>query len=241
MTDSTFLALIDEAVKSRIFYKFKGAMGFSDPDTDGSIWPKAIALRKRAEKLGADKVEFFNIWRSSTSYSFKRANTVLALKGLDVPNMVDSGTKNYKFVPRDLKYSIWFWSQYKDRLNKIEESFIFWDYRNPKLDLILDEYYPLPMDIMTGETIYEVSNEELFNKGNFHVLRLDLTLEAFILDPDDVDQRSSPTITSISLNIEESSKSPNYVTLFSGIVEEGSQVGLFEGVEGAESVIKTSI
>lgn len=241
MSDPTFLALIDEAIKARIFHKFKGFMNFVDLDTDGSIWPKAIALRKRAEKLGADKVEFFNVWRSNTSYSFKRANTVLALKGLDVPNMIDAGTVNYKFVPRDLRYSIWFWSQYKDRLNKVEESFMFWDYRNPKLDLILDEYYPLPMDIMTGETTYEVSNEEIFSKGNFHVLRLDLTLEAYILDPDDVDQRSAPAITKISLNIEESSKAPNYVTLYSGTVAEGKQVGLYQDLQGSESVIKTGL
>lgn len=208
-----FLTLLDKAVRVKLYYKFKDFMGFEDINKDSMIQPKDIAQRKRAEKEEANKLEFFNLWRNSTSQALYRERPVVAIQGIAVPNMEGAGGYIYKFNSRDLHYSSWFWSEDKDKLNKVESVFSFWNFRDPKLNIMVDTYYPLDMDIMIGDTSYESSGEVQYTKGKIYILRVDFTVEGWILNPEDVKEETAKQIDQILVNISDSTKAPEFVSL----------------------------
>lgn len=238
MADS-FLTTIDVALKARLFYKIKRHLDILSVNDDCVVWPKEYALRKVSEKRGNDLVEFFNLWRTSSRKAPERERTSVAIGGFNLARSNGTGCTNYRLIPMDLSYSFWVWSEFKNKLNLLEEQFYFWSYKNPKLDMKLDGLYNLNMDIFPVSSSYETTDP--FNKGLVHILQGNLVLEAWVIDPDTYTQENVPQIERILLNLEESTNAPNYVEIFNGVVIEGKQKGLEESLQATDLVTKTQL
>jgi hypothetical protein len=209
---SSFIQVIDKAVRALIFTKFGDIMNFADVNTGVVLWPKDVALRKVSEKRGADVSEFANVWRTATKPSWQRMRTAVARTGINVyyiDPVTQEQVRNVKAQPVDLEYDMWFWSMDRNLLDLVSERYIFWQHANPNLSA---NYYPgggataLPLeyDLHFGDIVDE-TDYGIFDKGKHHVIRMPITLDGWIFD-----YITTGTITSIRLciydrdNLEES-------------------------------------
>ena len=225
MSDS-FLTTLDFAVKTRLFYKIKNHLGITDLNTDCVVWPKEYALRKMSEKRGADSVEFFNLWRTSVVKSMGRERTSVATTGLNLGRPDGSGIYNLRLIPVDTFYSMWVWSESKNVINVLEEQFLFWVYKNPKLNLKIDDF-PVSFAVHPIQTSYEVMDP--YNKGLVYVLQCDFQVDAWVLDPDSNFNENVPRITRIQLDVAESDI-PLFVDVWEGKAASIHDSGLGEDV-----------
>jgi len=174
-----FLTLLDQAMRVRIWNKFSTDMGITNMNTDSAIWTKGIALRKISEKRGKDNMEFFNIFRDTTAYSWRRNSTVAARRGFQFIDTSGSASLVVT-VPVDLTYNVWFWSKDRNKLNTVSERFLFWQQQNPNLDLYLNGTYPLEIDLGFGEIVDESEIDAQYYKGEYFVIRCPIKLESWI-------------------------------------------------------------
>jgi hypothetical protein len=188
----TFLKDIDEALRSVVYTKFLDNMGFSSNESDDVIfYPKEIAQRIISEKRGVATLEFANIWRIGTNVDWTRQRTPLARRGLygayvdgEAPSSEVSGEKialfTAKTVPATLDYNIWFWSQDRDKLNAVTETYLFWQHVNPNLDIYYNDVYPLEFDLHFGEIIDESDLPSMFEIGRYFVIRVPIRVEGWV-------------------------------------------------------------
>jgi len=189
---SSFLKVIDEAFRSAIYAKFQDDMGFSSIESNDVIfYPKEVAQRIIAEKRGVATVEFANVWRAGTNIDWSRQRTPVARRGLygsyidgEAVSSEISGTKiglfNAKAVPATLDYNIWFWSQDKDKLNSVTETYMFWKHVNPNLDVYYNDIYPLEFDLHFGEIVDESDIPSMIEIGKVFVIRVPVRIEGWV-------------------------------------------------------------
>ena len=185
----TNLKLMDEAVRQYIFTRFQTIMEFTDENRDVAFWPKDVALRHIAEKRGETDVEFANVWRTSVGRAIDRQKTSIGRHGIQVA--YTDGAKTdvglVKAMPADLEYSVWFWSKDRDKLNRVTESMLFWKQQNPNLDMVytfLTTDFPLEYDMLFGQIVDESPIEQMFDRGLYHVMRFDFTVQGWVFDTD---------------------------------------------------------
>jgi hypothetical protein len=190
----SFLKAIDEAMRTLIFTTFGEDMEFSSLESDDVIlYPKEIAQRFIAERREENVVEFANLWRESTRVSWKRQRTPVARQGIygsyvdgEAPSSDVSGEKialdTIKAVPADLNYNVWFWSQDKDKINKVAETYLFWKQNDPNLDLYYKATYPLEFDLhfTEGEIVDESDLPHIFEIGRIFVARIPITVDGWV-------------------------------------------------------------
>ena len=190
----TFIKVIDEAVRSLVFTKFGDDMGFSSIESDDVIlFPKEVAQRVIAEKRGVNEVEFANVWREATNIDWSRQRTPLARHGVwgsyvdgESPASGISGERialvNAKAVPGTFDYGIWFWSQDKDKVNAVTETYMFWPQDDPNLSLILNDIYPLEFDLHFGEILDESDLPTIFEVGRLFVIHIPLKVDGWVFN-----------------------------------------------------------
>jgi len=169
-------------------------MGFSSIEGDDVIiFPKEIAQRQIAERRGENVIEFANLWREVTANDWSRQRTPVARDGIhvayqdgDAPSgLTDEKTSvvTVKAMPVTLEYSIWFWSQDKDKLNQVSEEYLFWQHQNPNLDIYYNDFYPVEFDLVRfGEIVDESNLPNMFEEGRVFVIRCPLVVEAWVFD-----------------------------------------------------------
>jgi hypothetical protein len=179
----SFLKVIDLGLQATVYAKFQTTMGITSLTNDTALWPKALALRKIAEKRGAVTMEFINVWRVLTAPDPRRSRTAVAVDG--IPLQYTSAEKlvitNTQAVAVNLDYNIWFWSKDKDKLNAIAQECMFWKYNNPVVSINYDGTYPLDFFLHLGEVIDESPLEGAYDRGTYFVIRVPLTLEGWLL------------------------------------------------------------
>lgn len=232
--EASWLTCLDQLMRLRWFHKFKDILRYSDPNIDSVKAPFEIAQRDVAEKKGENWVEFFNIWSSAPEFDDERSRATIADSGAYMQKLAGAGIKNYRFVPADLKYSVWVWTQYKNRLQRIASRFLFWRYQNPLLDVIVDNAYHMPMILQLDGITDESNFSQKYERGKIFVYRFDFILKGWVLD-EDTPVDGTKIIKSIQLNISDSTKDPNFVQLDTDWIFQGSQIGMEDTVSGLEA------
>lgn len=184
-----FLTVIDFAIKSLIFTKFGPLMGLQDQNKDIIMFPKEVAPRQLAERRGHYDLGFISLWRTMTQYSQARKRTPVAMRGIAL-NYDNSDAKtairSAKAVPADLEYEIQFWSRDLNEMNKVVEEYLFWQYNNPNLDILVDGAYPAEFDLKFGDITDGSSTGEMFDKGLVYTKTLPILMELWIPRFEDV-------------------------------------------------------
>lgn len=239
MQDSaSFLTLLDKSIQTRLYYKFKSVMGFTDLAKDCVIAPKSIAQRRIAEKRGNNVVEFFNVWRDSSVFAKDRQRVLVGQKGIPLSNPDGGAIKFYKMAPSDLTYRFWIWSQSLNKLNKCVERFWFWLYNNPKLDMLLDGKYPISHDLLFADYASEHQLEEQYDKGIVYVNSFELMIRAWVMDfSSDAETPDSPIIKKIHLSINDNTNDPEYVELSTEWLSGGKVFDIGTGTDVVSRVI----
>lgn len=188
MADDTFLKIMDRGIASLLYTKFGTILGL-DSEKESIISPKEIAMRLIAEEKGAMKLGFISVWREMTEFDWSRQRTPIARRGIMVAYTNEDKTDilEYKAIPVNLTYSIRFWHREIDKVNEAVEDYLFWQQTDPNLDLLINDEYPLELDLhLGGEIVDESSFPEKFEKGTYFVSRCPLKLDAWIFESDTV-------------------------------------------------------
>ncbi len=182
---ASFIETIDNGVRALVYTKFQTAMGFTNQLNETAIWPKKVAQREVAEKLGKAVLGFANVWCESAKFAWNRQRTGVAKQGLGVAyTAADKKTViTYKAVPVDLQYNFWLWSfQDWSKLRTAMDAYIFWQQKNPKLLLNIDSVYPMNMDLHFGEVVDESDVEGKFDKGDVFVYRFPVMVDGWCVE-----------------------------------------------------------
>jgi len=177
---NSFIQAMDWGLRGLLWAKFSQALGATNMTTQSAWYPKGIALRTVSEKQGADKLPFFNVWRTPPTFDWDRQRTHVAVEGL--PTI--AGT--VKTVPAKLSYDAWFWTKDLEALNKIAEIYLFWWHRNPNLDITFNDTYRLGLDIHLGDLSDESPLDQVFEKGTYYVWRMPIVLDGWVFQTDTV-------------------------------------------------------
>jgi hypothetical protein len=183
MKDS-FVKVITRGVQALAFYKAREVLDLETIELDTVVFPKNIAQRVMAEKRGENVLEFVSVWLESYKFAWDRQRTPVARKGL-YGNYLDD-TKlditEFKSVPVDLEYSIWYWSKDYDKILKLVERIMFWQHQNPRLEILVNDLYPVEFYMSVADVIDESPVENMFEKGLYFVAKQSLKLEGWIFD-----------------------------------------------------------
>jgi len=201
----SFLKVITRGVQALAFYKSKDILNFESLEYDSVVFPKDIALRAIAEKRGETSLEFMNVWCNGYKFSWTRQRTSVARLGLYGNYINDEKTDiaHFKLVPVDLSFSVWWWSRDFDKLLQVMERFMFWQHRNPNLELKINDVYPVEFDMLFRGVSDESRIEELFDKGPLFVIRGDIDVEAWLFE-----SFSLKTVLKIILNVYDNTFTP---------------------------------
>jgi hypothetical protein len=216
---------VDLAVKILLYEKFADILGIDDgTGTDsekinlGVIQhPKEVALRAVAEKRGEDYLEFISFWRVSAPPAWNRQRTVLARRGLWLPNSSGLSGVNVKAQPIDLNYSVWFWSKSLDKVYQCVERYIMWQQNYPKIDLSYDygnNTFSYSPDLHFGEPVDESTFPTEFNTGVIAVYKVPIKVDAWVLES------AGSTASGIVTKIRVTFYDKDDITEYSKIVDE---------------------
>ncbi len=197
---SSFVHIVDDAVKLAVYTRFATYLGLTSSNTDAVFFPKEIAQRKIAEKRGEATVEFINVWRTGIQYDWNRQNTAIARKGLKL-NFEDSSTKaniaTAKAVPTIVDYDFWVWSRDLDKMTQVIESYMLWQHDHPNIILSYNDTYPMELYLKFGPVIDETDIPNMYAKGLYYVSRFPLRMEGWVLTDFSFDK----TVLSIILDV----------------------------------------
>lgn len=183
---SSFIKVIDDALKTLVFTKFKTVMGLTTQNTGLVFEPRDVSSRKIAEKRGKDTVEFISLWRERIIPDLSRTNAVLARTGL--PLAYSDGNKTSvvmtKAVPVRLDYTLRFWTRSLERVTEAVEDYIFWKFNNPNLIFNYETSYPLEMDLVLPQMVVDESSIlQQYNIGLYFVNSVEFSVEGWLLTP----------------------------------------------------------
>ncbi len=213
---ATFLKIIDYGMRTLLYSKYTSILGLESVNKGVILCPKEIALREKAEKEGNPELEFVNIWRTKTAFSWKRQRTPMARRGVSL-EYDDAVAKNSvvtaKAVPVDLAYDVWFWSLKKERINEIDETYLFWQHVDPNLNLLYMDTYPANLDLHFSELTDESTVSTKYQTGMYFVRRATIVVDGWVFISEDV-----PAIHNIHLVIFDRDNVEDY----SELIEEDS-------------------
>lgn len=176
----TFLKILDEGMRTLIWNKFRESLGITSITNQTVIAPKSVAQRMVAEKQGQSVLPFFNVWRTGASFSWGRNMTPVSLGGISTGNSGDGELDEIRTIPCDVKYDVYFWSRNLEDLNRVAETYLFWQFSNPNLDLLFNGTYPVEMDLHFGEIIDDSPIDQMYDKGLYFVHRVPISLDAWL-------------------------------------------------------------
>jgi len=179
----TFLKVIDLALQTLLHTRFQSILGLDSTLQSVLLVPREIALRQHSEIEGMQQMEFINFWKTHVSFDWNRQRTTVARRGMHLAYTDGERTAitNVKAVPANLEYDVWFWSTYKEKINEVIESYLFWQHEDPFLTAYFNDLYALNMNMSFGDIDDESSISDLYSKGQYFVAHAPIALEGWIL------------------------------------------------------------
>ena len=185
---SSFLQAIDSGMRARLFAKFRDDLGITSLQNDTAFYPREVAMKKIAERRGQVAMEFLNVWRVQTNIDWARQRTGTARHGFYTHFTDEHKTdiaRTYA-VPVDLHYDFWVWSKDPEKLNLVTERYLFWQHRDPNLNLEYNDAYPLELDLRFGDLGHESPVENMYDMGLYYVNRYPVRVEGWVFSDDTV-------------------------------------------------------
>ena len=181
---SSFIQVMDLGMKSLVFNRFKEVMNLQDENLDSVLYPRDIAQRKVAEKRGEGSVEFISVWRDGVKFAWDRQRTPTARHGMYMEFEASDKKQiiTVYSVPADLEYNVWFWSKSLEVLQKVAEKYMFWQHRDPNMDLKFNDRYNLSLDLHFGTMIDESSLPAAFEQGEYFVLKAPIKVDGWVFE-----------------------------------------------------------
>ena len=187
MADS-WLKIQDRAFRTLLFNKFNSVLKYQDEGEEKKsvlLMPQPTALREITERRGSSEMEFINYWRDEYIFDWDRGNTSAARTGLFVEGDVNSQGQALsggmiKAVPLKLRYNIWYWTVWPDKLNEFTEAFIWWQHTNPNFNILLNDAYPLEIDLHFTSMKDESTVDMQFTTGRYFVVSGSITLDTWL-------------------------------------------------------------
>jgi len=182
--EGSFIKVITRGVQAVAFSKAKDILNLETIELDTVVFPKNVAQRVMAEKRGENVLEFVNVWLDSFKFAWDRQRTPVARRGL-YGNYLDE-TKlditEFKSVPVDLNYNVWYWSKDYDKILRLVERIMLWQQQNPRLEILINEIYPIEFYMSLADVVDESSVENMFEKGLYFVVKQSIKLEGWVFD-----------------------------------------------------------
>ena len=199
---ASFIKTIDQGLRSILFTKFGTLMGLESEAQGVFLYPKAVAMRKAAERTTKDAVEFISCWRVNTKHDWARQRTVVARRGMTLV-LQDSDADSYgdgdstsvvtvKAVPVEMEYEVSFWTKDLDMVNQTDELYLFWHQAFPRLSLYYEDLYPLELYLQFGDIMDESTIEDMFTQGLYFVHTAPIKVNGWIFTTSSI-----PTIKTV--------------------------------------------
>lgn len=210
------LYISDTAIRSLLYQKFGSHLGLDtyQPTEEECInkgvliIPRELAQREVAEKRGDTSVDFISLWRMGESFDWSRNRTVVGRKGMEV-FLDQSRTMRIFAVPATLSYAFWVWTRSLDIINLCVEDYLFWQHRYPKLQLMLNDVFPLEYDLHFDGCFDENSLEGKYTVGPYFIRRFGLTVDSWIFQTEEL-----KLIKKIQMTIFDSTNVENITNLY---------------------------
>ena len=195
--NSSFIHIIDDALKIAVFQRFDEYFGLTNIKNDIVFQPRSIQERKIAEKRGELSVEFIGLWRPHIAPDWSRQRTPLARDGimLEYTDSNKTSIVTVKAVPAVLDYELRFWSRDLNSLTLATESYIKWMQDFPNLVVYYDDSYEMDFYLRFGDILDE-TDFNIYEKGLYYVHMMPIKLEGWVLT-----SIESKTILTIYLDV----------------------------------------
>lgn len=189
--EPSFLQKFDLSLKLVLYERFKTFLHLErdDPeDISGNVdvgviqAPKAVAQRWHAEKLGANSLDFINLWRTGIKFSWERQKTGVAQRGFFLADPNDQEVVHHvKAAPVDIDYDMWIWSLDLNAIYWCIESYAFWQHENPQFSITFGDIFTIRPEIHFGRMVDESTVSEEFEKGVLFCYRFPISVEGWVL------------------------------------------------------------
>ena len=180
---------MDRTFRTLLFTKFNSVLKYADEGEEKKsvlLMPQPAALRVVSERRGSSELEFINYWRDEFIFDWDRNNTSAARSGLHFTSTTEeSGYRTSKIitaVPLKLRYNIWYWTMYPDKLNKFIEDFIWWQHTNPNFNIVFDDTYELEIDMHFTSLKDESTADTQFSTGQYFSVNGTITLDTWLFN-----------------------------------------------------------
>jgi len=195
--NSSFIHIIDDALKIAVFQRFDEYFGLTNIKNDIVFQPRSIQERKIAEKRGELSVEFMGLWRPHIAPDWSRQRTPLARDGimLEYTDSNKTSIVTVKAVPAAFDYELRFWSRDLNSLTLATESYIKWAQDLPNLVVYYDDSYEMDFYLRFGDIVDE-TDFNIYEKGLYYVHMMPIKLEGWVLT-----SIESKTILTIYLDV----------------------------------------
>ena len=183
MSSSTsFLHIVDDAVKTAVFNRFGSYFNLNDQNRDLVFQPKIIAERKIAEKRGQTSVEFISLWRTRITPDWSRQRTSVSRDGIHLQYTDSSKTSivTVRAIPVSIDYELRFWSRELDTLTQAVESYMKWFQDFPNLVVYYNSLYEMDMYMKLGEWLDE-TDYNVYEKGLYYVSQMPIHLDGWLM------------------------------------------------------------
>ena len=178
----SFIHIVDDAMKTAVFNRFKGFFSLKDKNRDIVFQPKVIEQRKVAEKRGEAAVEFIGLWRTRITPDWSRQRTSVARDGIRVQYTDSNKTSivTIKAVPVTMDYELRFWSRDLNAITNAAESYMKWFQDFPNLVVYYQGLYEMDMYMKFGAWSDE-TDYNIYEKGLYYVAQMPIALDGWIM------------------------------------------------------------
>ena len=180
---------MDRAFRTLLFTKFNSVLKYDEDDElkkSVLLMPQPAALRVVSERRGSSELEFINYWRDEFIFDWDRNLTSAARTGLYFTSTTEESGyttgKKITAVPLKLRYNIWYWTMYPDKLNEFIEKFIWWQHTNPNFAILLDDTYELEIDMHFTSVKDESTVDTQFTTGQYFSANATITLDTWLFN-----------------------------------------------------------
>jgi len=192
-----------EGVMIHITDRFGAVLPSAQINRDILFTPDDLALRDRAEALGrtytkdinaylqpSDKttLNFLSVWLNDVAFSWERQRTNVARTGIATKyhDTTIGGHENIEMhvaVPIDLKYSMTYWTRYRESMDMMIQEFMFWTHENPNIEMFYDRDKSLAFQIKIDSRVEhdDMKITAMYREGKYWKHTFGFTVEAWII------------------------------------------------------------
>jgi len=176
---------MDRAFRTLLFTKFNSVLKYkADGEEKKSVLlqPRTSALRTVSERRGSSELEFTSYWRDEFIFDWDRNLTSAARQGISFEYGKDSDPtfEIVTAIPLKLRYNVWYWTMYPDKLNEFIETYLWWQHTNPNFEINYNDKFPLEIDLHFSSLKDESTVDTQYTEGQYFVVNGSIVLDTWL-------------------------------------------------------------